>query len=112
MLLVFQIAFSVPVISRIESIGGGGGEGGWEAKGGLKQPFGLKQHCCAFCLGPELVQSTEWAKTAVRSSLVSHAVLLMPLRAEKCILVVQQHWQKVSVKADLAIYGQVLGVSE
>ena len=29
------------------------------------------------------------------------AVLLMPLRTEKCILVVQQPWQK-------AIYGQVI----
>ena len=27
---------------------GGGGEGGSETKGGLKQPFGLKQQCCAF----------------------------------------------------------------
>ena len=47
MLLVFWIVFSVPVISRIESIGGGragGGWGrGWQAEGGLKQPFGLKQ---------------------------------------------------------------------
>ena len=42
--------------------------------------------------------------TAVRSSLVPHAVLLIPLRAKKCILVAQQHKQKQSVKADLAIY--------
>ena len=49
MLLVFWIIFSQPVISRIESIGGGragggvgGGGGGWEAEGRLKQPFGLK----------------------------------------------------------------------
>ena len=68
-----------------------GGRGGWEAEGGLKQPFGLKQQCCAFSMGPELVQSTGWAKTTVRCSLVPHAVLLMPLRAEKCILVVLQH---------------------
>ena len=44
--------FLVSVISRIESIGGGraGGRevgGGWGAKGGLKQPFGIKQQCCA-----------------------------------------------------------------
>ena len=86
----------MPVISRIESIGVGGWEGGggsgWEAEGGLKQPFGLKQQCRAFSMGQELVQSTGWAKTAVRSSLVPHdAVLLMLLRAEKCILVVLQH---------------------
>ena len=66
----------------------GGGGGGWEAKGRLKQPFGLEQQCCAFSMGPELVQSTGWAKTAIRSSLVPHAVLLMPHRAEKCTLMV------------------------
>ena len=95
MLLVFWISFLLPVISRIESIGvkqvGGGwgrGGGGWKVEGWLKQPFGLKQQCCAFSMGSELVQSTGWAKTAIRSSLVPHAVLLMPLRAEKCILVV------------------------
>ena len=31
MLLVFWIIFSVPVISQIESIGGGQAGGGWEA---------------------------------------------------------------------------------
>ena len=40
-----------------------------------------------FSMGPELVQSTGWAETADRSSLVPHAVLLMPLRVEKCIIV-------------------------
>ena len=87
MLLVFCINFfTASVISRIESIGGGraggewvgggwgGGWGGWEAEGWLKQRFRLKQQCCAFSMGPELVQSTGWAKTAVRSSLVPHAV--------------------------------------
>ena len=92
MLLVFWIFFSVPVISRIESIGGGlagwGWGGGWEAEGGLKQPFGLKQQCCALSMGHRLVESTREAKTAVRSSLVPHAVLLMPSRAMKCTLVV------------------------
>ena len=84
----------MPIISQIESIGGGqaggdgGGGGGWEDKGRLKQPFGLKQQCCDFIMGPELVQSTGLTKTAVRSGLVPHSVLLMHLRAEKCILVV------------------------
>ena len=32
--------------------------------------------------------------TAVRSSLVPHAILIMPLRAKKCALMIQQHWQK------------------
>ena len=41
--------FSAPVISRIESIGGGvGGGGGWGAEGGVKHQFGLKEQCCAF----------------------------------------------------------------
>ena len=52
----FLIAFfSAPVISRIDSIGGGrwegggvGGGGGWGAEGGVKHPFGLKEQCCAF----------------------------------------------------------------
>ena len=85
----------MPVISRIESIGGGRagggwgeGGGGWEAEGGLKQPFGLKQQCCALSMGHRLVESTREAKTAVRNSLVPHAVLLMPSRAMKCTLVV------------------------
>ena len=94
----------MPVISRIESIGGGraggrdrgraggkgpgGGGGGWEAEGGPKQPFGPKQQCCALSMGHRLVESTREAKTAVRSSLVHHAVLLMPSRAMKCTLMV------------------------
>ena len=44
MLLIFEIVFSVPVISQIESIGDGwtGEEwGGWGAEGKIKQPFGL-----------------------------------------------------------------------
>ena len=28
--------------------GGVGGEGGWGAKGRVKQQFGLKKQCCAF----------------------------------------------------------------
>ena len=49
MLLVFQMVFSVPLISQIESTGGGrGGGNGWEAEGRSKQPFRLKEQCCAF----------------------------------------------------------------
>ena len=78
----------MPVISRIESIGGGRAGGGWEAEGRLKQPFGLKQQCCALSMGHRPVESTREAKTAVRSSLAPHAVLLKPPRAMKCTLVV------------------------
>ena len=56
----------------------GGGEVG---AGGDPKAGQLKQKCCTF-----IMQYTGWAKLAVRSNLVSHAVLLMPL--EKCILVV------------------------
>ena len=66
----------------------GGGGGGWEAEDGLKQPFGLKQQS----VWDQNVQSMGWAKTAIRSSLVPHAVLLVPLRVEKCIIVVSQDW--------------------
>ena len=90
MLLVFWIVSSVPVISRIDSMGGGwgGGGGGWEAEGGLKQPLRLKEQWCAFSLWHKLIQSAKEAKTGVRSSLVPHAVPLMPSRAMKCTLVV------------------------
>ena len=56
MQLDFLIAFSVPVISRIKCIRVGGRredwgrQGGREAEGRLKQPFGLKQQCCAFSI--------------------------------------------------------------
>ena len=81
MLLVFQTVFSVFVISRIESIGGGraGGGGGWEAEGGLKQPLRLKEQCCAFSLWHKLTQSTKEAKTGVRSSL--HGIPYSPINA-------------------------------
>ena len=72
-----------------EGVGGGGG--GWEAEGGLKQPLRLKEQCCAFSLWHKLIQSTKEAKTGVRSSMVPHTVLLMPLRTMKCTLVVSQH---------------------
>ena len=44
-------------------------------------------------MGHRMIQSTGYAMTGVRSSLVPHAVLLMPLRAEKFILIAQQYWQ-------------------
>ena len=62
-------------------------------------------------MGPELVQSTGWAKTAVRSSLVPHVVLLMFLMVENASSWFGSGSKKQSVKADLAIYRKVLGVS-
>ena len=45
------------------------------------------------------MQSTREAQTAVRSSLVPHAVLLTHPRTMKCTLVVSQHWQKAVCKS-------------
>ena len=76
-----------------------GGGGGWGAVGGVKHPFGLKGQCCAFSKCHELIQSTREAQTAVRSSLVPHAVLLTHPRTMKCTLVVSQHRQKAVCKS-------------
>ena len=62
-------------------------------------------------MGPELVQSTGWTMAAMKSSLVAHAVLLMPLRVRNASLWFNSIGKKLSVKSDLAIYGQVLGGS-
>ena len=76
-----------------------GGGGGWGAEGGVKHPFGLKGQCCAFSKWHERIQSTREAQTAVRSSLVPHAVLLTHPRTMKCTLVVSQHRQKAVCKS-------------
>ena len=76
-----------------------GGGGGWGAVGGVKHPFGLKGQCCAFSKCHELKQSTREAQTAVRSSLVPHAVLLTHPRTMKCTLMVSQHQQKAVCKS-------------
>ena len=73
--------------------------GGWGAKGGVKHPFGLKGQCCAFSKCHERIQSTREVQTAVRSSLVPHAVLLTHPRTMKCTLVVSQHRQKAVCKS-------------
>ena len=76
-----------------------GGGGGWGAEGGAKHPFRLKGQCSAFSKCHELIQSTREAQTAVRSSLVPHAVLLTHPRTMKCTLVVSQHRQKAVCKS-------------
>ena len=47
--LVFEVAFSMAIISLIESIGGGqvGGGAGWGAVARLKQAIKHKWQCCA-----------------------------------------------------------------
>ena len=47
-----------------------------------------KEQCHASSMGHRLVESTREAKTAVRSSLVPHVVVLMLSRAMKCTLVI------------------------
>ena len=76
-----------------------GGGGGWGAEGRVKHPFGLKGQSCAFSKCHELIQTTREAQTAVRSSLVPNAVLLMHPRTMKYTLVVSQHRQKVVCKS-------------
>ena len=76
-----------------------GGGGGWGAEGGVKHPFGLKGQSCAFSKCHELIQTTREAQTAVRSSLVPHAVLLTHPRTMNCTLVVSQHRQKAVCKS-------------
>ena len=73
--------------------------GRWGAEGGVKHPFGLKEQSCAFSKCHELIQTTREAQTAVRSSLVPHAVLLTHPRTMNCTLVVSQHWQKAVCKS-------------
>ena len=71
--------------------GGVGSGGGWGAKGGVKHPFGPKEQWCVFRKWHELTKSTREAQTAVRSSLVPHAVLLTRPRTMKCTFVVSQN---------------------
>ena len=100
MLLVLGTVFSVPVISQIESIGGGmGGGGGWGAEGGVKHPFGLNEQCSAFRKLRGLIQSTGEVQAAVRSSFVPNAVLLTRPRTMKCTLMVSQHRYKAVCKS-------------
>ena len=73
--------------------------GGWGAEGGVKHPFGFKGQSCAFSKCHELIQTTREAQTAVRSSLVPHAVLLTHPRTMNCTLVVSQHRQKAFCKS-------------
>ena len=53
---------------------------GGKPEGRLNHPLGLKEQYYAFSMQHRQVQSTEKAKTAIRRSLITHGVLLMPLR--------------------------------
>jgi len=60
----------------------------------LRKPFRLQEQCCAFSVWYKLIKSIKEAKTGLRSSLVPHAVLLMPLYIwpMKCTLMISEHW--------------------
>ena len=63
--------------------GAGGGRDRREAESSLKHPFRLKEQCCTLNMGCKLIQSTREAKSAVRSSLVPHAILLKALQGHE-----------------------------
>ena len=71
---VCGVVFSMSVITRIESIGGGrggvDGGGSWGVVDGLKQTFKQKWQCCAISRRPRLAQ-LEWC-TGLPSESVWH----------------------------------------
>ena len=86
--------------------------GGWEAEGGQYHPQGDKQQCCVFSRAQKLPQSTWQAQTVVSSSLTPQTALLVPITG----LCSGPSWfyrveKRPPVKADLAIYSLVVGMS-
>ena len=92
-------------------VGGGWGGRGWEAEGGQYHPQGDKQQCCVFSRAQKLPQSTWQAQTVVSSSLTPQAALLVPISGPIDPVVVYRVGKRPSVKADLAIYSLVVGMS-
>ena len=90
---------------------------GWEAEGGQYHPQGDKQQCCVFSKGTalKLPQSTWQAQTVVSSSLTPQAALLVPISGPIDPVVDRRGFHRVGkrppVKADLAIYSLVVGMS-
>ena len=113
MLLAFWIVFSVPVISRIESIGGGqvggGWGGGWEAKATI--------WTLAAVLCPQYgTQTGRIHKGGQDCREEQPSTPCSPINALQGHEIRTPWWfdsigKKPSVKAELAIYDQVLGVS-
>ena len=97
--------------------GGWGGRwwGGWEAEGGQYHPQGDKQQCCVLSRAQKLPQSTWQAQTVVSSSLTPQTALLVPITGPIDPVVGPSWFYRVGkrppVKADLAIYSLVVGMS-
>ena len=89
--------------------------GGWEAEGGQYHPQGDKQQCCVFSRAQKLPQSTWQAQTVVSSSLTPQTALLVPITGPIDPVVDRRGFYRVGkrppVKADLAIYSLVVGMS-
>ena len=66
--------------------------GGLEAEDGLKQQFSITVPLLYVTIND---RSRVVQDCCYRSCLVPPVVLLMLLRAEKCIFIVQQHWKQV-----------------
>ena len=94
-----------------------GGRWGWvEAEGGQYHPQGDKQQCCVFSRAQKLPQSTWQAQTVVSSSLTPQTALLVPITGPIDPVVdrrghVYRVGKRPPVKADLAIYSLVAGMS-
>ena len=91
--------------------GGVGVGGGWEAEGGQYHPQGDKQQCCVFSRAQKLPQSTWQAQTVVSTpnSLISaHHWPHRPCSGPSWFYRVGK---RPPVKADLAIYSLVVGMS-
>ena len=88
--------------------GGGVGIGsGWEAEGRQYHPQGDKQQCCVFSRAQKLPQSTWQAQTVV-SSISAHQ---WPHRPCSGLSWFYRVGKRPPVKADLAIYSLVVGMS-
>ena len=95
--------------------GGVGVGGGWGAEGGQYHPQGDKQQCCVFSRAQKLPQSTWQAQTVVSSSLTPPNSLISahhwPHRPCSGPSWLYRVGKRPPVKADLAIYSLVVGMS-
>ena len=93
------------------------GWGGWEADGGQYHPQGDKQQCCVFSRAQKLPQSTWQAQTVFSSSLTppfSSSLISAhqwPHRSPSGPSWFYRVGKRPPVKADLAIYSLVVGMS-